>query len=334
MTTAIASPLQLPTGRSKNAIWLRCPWCGAAAALIGDCDDKSQNDKQHCRNCEVAIEKTAGVWRTMTTEQRRQLAPFIRDYEFIRRKEGRCSYDPAFYLALPYADLTGNFSDQWRVRANSFRYLERRLLPQISKEYGDSLRILDIGAGNGWLSYRLTLAGHRSTAVDLCTNNFDGLEAASPFATVLERFFPRFQAAMDELPFEDAQFDVAIYNASLHYSTNYVRTIREAIRCLRAGGVIFVVDSPSYTSHQAGEAMRVERTRHCEAEFGARGRTVPSREYLTPEDLVELSTLGVRWTRHLASYGLRWRLRPWIARLMRRREPSQFYLYEGRLEAL
>lgn len=333
MTTAIATPLQLPIEHSQRAIWLRCPWCRAAASLIGHRDDESQRYTLECRNCGVAIEKTAGVWRTLTAEQHGRLAPFIGDYEFIRRKEGRCSHDPAFYLALPFADLTGKFSDQWRIRARSFRYLERRLLPRLGELYGSSLRILDIGAGNGWMSYRLALAGHRPVAVDLCANAFDGLEAAAPFATVLEEFFPRFQAEMDELPFEDAQFDVAIYNASLHYSTNYMGTIREAVRCLRPGGTILIVDSPSYTNVAAGEAMRAERARHFEAEFGARGRAMPLREYLTPEDLHELSALGLRWTRHLAWYGLRWWLRPWAARLKRRREPSQFYLYEGRLEA-
>src|SRR5208337_5121733 len=133
----------------------------------------------------------------------------VRDYEFIRRKEGRCSQDPAFYLALPFADLTGNFIEQWRIRARSFRYLERRLLPRLIQLYGSSLRILDIGAGNGWLSYRLALAGHRPMAVDLCSNAFDGLESASHYATVLPEFFSRVQAEMTYLPFEAAQFDVA-----------------------------------------------------------------------------------------------------------------------------
>lgn len=332
MTTAIATPLQISFEPSQHAIWLRCPWCGSAAGLIGDHDDSSQQDSLECRNCGDAIEKTAGVWRMLTAEQDSRLAPFISSYEFIRRKEGRCSQDPAFYLALPFADLTGRFSDQWRIRARSFRYLERRLLPELCQSYGNSLRILDIGAGNGWLSYRLALAGHHPLAVDLCVNDFDGLEAAPPYATVLEEFFPRVQAEMDALPFEDAQFDVAIYNASLHYSNDYVRTILEAIRCLRPGGAILIVDSPSYRSSAAGEAMRAERSRRFQAEFGSQGKPLSSREYLTPEDLGRLSDLGIRWTRHMAWYGLSWWLRPWVARLKQRRAPSQFYLYEGRLE--
>jgi len=332
MTTAIASPLQLPLENSDQAIRLRCPQCVNAAALVDDRDDASLEDILRCQNCFRQITKTAGVWRMLTTEQQTRFAPFIQDYEFIRRKEGRGSDDPSFYLALPFADLTGNFTGQWRIRARSFRYLDRKLLPKLTSLLGPCLRILDIGAGNGWLSYRLALSGHRPAAVDLCANAFDGLEAAAPFATVLPEFFPRFQADMNRLPFEDAQFDVAIFNASLHYSTSYMETIRETVRCLRPGGLILIVDSPSYRHAAAGEAMRAERARRFQSEFNARGRTLPSREYLTPEDLEELSTLGIRWTRHLPWLGLRWWLRPWIARFKRLREPSQFYLFEGRLK--
>ncbi len=334
MTTVLASPVHRPLDDSGQAIRLRCPQCAAAAALIEDRDDATPEDISRCQNCFMKIAKTSGVWRTLTPDQQKHFASFIEDYEFIRRKEGRCSEDAAFYLALPFADLTENFSDQWRIRARSFRYIERKLLPQLTHLLGASLRVLDLGAGNGWLSYRLALAGHRPVAVDLCANAFDGLEAAAPFAGVLENFFPRFQASMDCLPFEDAQFDVAIFNASLHYSTSYMRTIREAIRCLRPGGVILIVDSPSYRSATAGEAMRAERTRRFRSDFDKRGRALPTREYLTPADLEETSTLGICWTRHLPWFGWRWWMRPLVARVKRRREPSQFFLYEGRLEAL
>lgn len=334
MTTVLASPVQRPLDDSGEAIRLRCPHCAAAAAPIEDRDDATLEDALRCQSCFLRIAKTSGVWRMLTPEQEVRFASFIKDYEFIRHKEGRGSDDPAFYLALPYADLTGNFSDQWRIRARSFRYIERKLLPRLNSSLGDSLRILDLGAGNGWLSYRLALAGHRPVAVDLCANAFDGLEAATTFATVLENFFPRVQASMDCLPFEDAQFDVAIFNASLHYATNYMLTIREVARCLRPGGVILIVDSPSYRSASAGEAMRAERTRRFRSDFNQRGRALDSREYLTPVDLEELSTLGIRWSRHLPWFGWRWLMRPLIARLKRRREPSQFFLYEGRLDAL
>lgn len=328
MTTAFASPVHLPLEDSRQAIRLRCPQCAAEAALLEVRDDAVPEDTMHCQNCFRKIQKIAGVWRMFTAEQQKRFAPLLQDYEHMRREEGRGSDDPALYLALPFADLTGNFTEQWRMRARSFRYLERKLMPQLANLLGPSLRILDIGAGSGWLSYRLALAGHRPVAVNIYANAFGGLAAATAFADVLEEPFPRSQADMDRLPFEDGQFDVAIFNASLHYSTSYMRTVREAMRCLRPGGIILIADSPIFDDAAADEAMRDERARRFQ--FDGMGSSLSSRQYLSSADLDELSTLGIRWTEHRPWLGVR----PWIARIMRRREASQFYLYEGRLDAL
>jgi len=332
MTTAVANLTADALVPSGSELWLRCPECSAGLGAISDRDDGLLSARIRCRCCGTVTNKANGVWRMLSPRQHAQFATFMRDYEQIRNAEGRGSKHPAFYLALPFADLTGNFSDQWRIRGRSYRFLERHLLPRLEKRHGNSFRALDIGAGNGWLSYRLALAGHRPIAVDLCSNAFDGLESASHYATVLPEFFSRVQAEMTYLPFEAAQFDVAIYNASFHYSTDYKRTVGEALRCLRPGGTILIIDSPTYEHDRSGEAMRLERREAFEAKFGTRANSLPTGDFLTPQVMENLSDLGVRWNKHLAWYGTRWWLRPWVARLQRRREPSQFYLYEGQTE--
>jgi 2-polyprenyl-3-methyl-5-hydroxy-6-metoxy-1,4-benzoquinol methylase len=103
----------------------------------------------------------------------------MREYEAVRTSEGRGSGDPAFYLALPHKDLTRRHRWQWKIRSRSYRYVERNILPELERRQNRSLTLLDLGAGNGWFSYRLTLRGHFSVAVDLLTNAFDGLGAAS-----------------------------------------------------------------------------------------------------------------------------------------------------------
>jgi hypothetical protein len=80
---------------------------------------------------------------------------FLDDYLRIRRAEGRGSDDPAYYLALPYRDLSGKLSAQWVMRGRTYRYFEKRVLGNTP------LDILDLGAGCGWMSYRLSLRGHR-----------------------------------------------------------------------------------------------------------------------------------------------------------------------------
>jgi len=315
-----------------EGLWLRCAECSAEIGPIADRDDGSPIAEIQCAHCGAITHKKRGVWRTLDSHQRSQYEAFLRDYEEIRRREGRGSTHPAFYLALPFADLTGNFKQQWEIRGRSYRFLERRILPKLEVEYGKELSVLDLGAGNGWLSYRLALSGYRPVAVDLSCNAWDGLEAATHFSDVLADLFPRFEAEMDNLPFGVAQFDVAIFNASFHYSTNYAHTLREVLRCLRPGGTVLIVDSPTYSKPGSGEAMRNERKRQFETTFGTRSDALATSDFLTPEIVGELAGLGIRWERHLPWYGMRWWLRPWVARWKRRREPSQFYIYQGRTE--
>jgi len=329
MTTALASvpPTQLPSG---SDLWLHCPECSSSIGPVSDRDNGFLPANIVCDYCGHVSTRANGVWRMLSRRQRLCLDGFLRDYEQVRRIEGRGSSHPAFYLALPFADLTGNFSAQWQIRGRSYRYFERRLLAELEKRHGGDFRVLDIGAGNCWLSYRLALRGHHSVAVDVCSNAYDGLEAAAHYSAVLPQFFTRVEAEMNSLPFADSQFDVAIYNASFHYSTDYGRTLREALRCLRPGGTILIIDSPTYRHAQSGETMRSERQQTFKTKFGTRGDALPTGDYLTPDIMANLSNLGICWHRHLAWYGVRWWLRPAIARLKKRREPSQFYLYEGR----
>jgi SAM-dependent methyltransferase/transcription elongation factor Elf1 len=311
---------------------LRCTRCGGIAAKISDVDDGETTAEMYCQSCGASTYKVSGVWRSLSPVQRERFAAFIGDYEEIRRREGRGSALPEFYRALPFADLTGNFGSQWKIRGRSYRFLERHVLPRLEKQSTRRLRILDIGAGNGWLSYRLALRGLRPVAVDLCCNAWDGLEAARHYSGAVRPMFPRVEAEMDKLPFCDAQFDVAIFNASFHYSTDYAHTLREVLRCLHRDGSVLIVDSPTYKNRDSGEAMRAERRRQFDTRFGRPGDALPTGDYLTPEILDGLANLGIRWKRHLAWYGFRWWLRPWMAWIRRRRQPSQFYIYEGHME--
>ncbi len=260
----------------------------------------------------------------MDGEMRRR---FIEDYSGIRRAEGRGSADPEYYRALPYRDLTGKNSAQWAIRARSYHHFETHVLPGIEKEVDRPLDILDLGAGNGWMSYRLTLRKHRLVALDIFTDPSDGLRAVRCYPLP----FPCVEAEFDHLPFADASFDLAIYNSSLHYSTDYRRTLTEARRCLRSPGRFVIVDSPVYKRPEHGERMRIERHQQFERQYGYRSDSLPSIEFF---DEAMLSALGrdlnIEWTRTRPWYGVRWALRPLKARLRSRRPPSQFFILTGR----
>ena len=269
-----------------------------------------------------------GVWNALSRERETHYQEFIRQYENIRQKEGRGDSRAEYYLALPFRDLSGKFSWQWHIRSRTYSYVVKNILPSI----GSKLDVLDLGAGNGWLSYRLSTLGHRPVAVDLLTNSTDGLGAASCYLPHLPVAFPRFRAELDDLPFESAQFDCAIFNASFHYAEDYERMLSEAMRCVRDGGAVVIADTAWYSDERAGEQMIAERDAASQKQFGYQPEELKHQEFLTDERLKRLEGgCGIRWETHTPYYGLRWSLRPVVARLRCRREPSQFRIYVARI---
>jgi SAM-dependent methyltransferase len=249
----------------------------------------------------------------MTVPDRRA---FLEQYGRIRAAEGYGSSSDAYYRSLPFID-----DPHWKIRAATFRYFVRHILPATPST------ILDLGAGNAWLSNRLAELGHAPVAIDIFRDRRDGLAASCHYETS----FPRLEAEFDHLPVASGRFDLAVFNASLHYSANYTRTLTEARRCLRPGGRIVVLDSPVYRLHAHGEAMRLERQALFERQYGFRSEALRSIEFLDEEMLATLAhELQFTWVVHRPWYGLAWHLRPAVARLAKRRPPARFVILEAR----
>jgi SAM-dependent methyltransferase len=277
-----------------------------------------------CTNCQSVTPCIEGIYRALSPQQQEAYDRFIKDYEFIRAAEGRSSSDAAYYLALPYKDLTGRLASQWKIRARTFDYLKRHILPRTP------VRILDLGAGNGWLSHRLALQGHMPVAVDLLTNHSDGLGAATHFSTR----FPRVQAALHHLPFPSKTFDLTLFNASFHYSEDYQQTLAEALRCTRRGGIVAIADTPWYAKESAGLQMVAEKQSRFRTTYGFASNSIASQEFLTPARLASLAlTLDLKWKVYKPFYGLSWSLRPLKAKLLRRRAPSHFRIFVAEVAA-
>jgi ubiquinone/menaquinone biosynthesis C-methylase UbiE len=289
---------------------LICPECRAGVGEL----DRVREAGTPCAQCGFLLKKEDGILRALAPDRRAFYEQFIHDYGAIRKAEGRGSSDREYYLALPFEDRSGRNSDQWRIRARTYRYFESNLLPE------KSFDVLDLGAGNGWMSYRLLQQGHRPVAVDIFMDELDGLAAARHYGQ-----FPCVEAEFDCLPFADAQFDLAVFNSSLHYSTDYQGTLYEARRCLRPSGRIVVLDSPLYRQRAHGELMRAERHRQFQAQYGFASDSVASLEYLYESQLAELARdLGLKWQIYQPWYGWKWHTRPLQARLRGRRPPSRF----------
>lgn len=327
---AAARELAIASGIFEEPIFgikLQCPHCGCNFDPVSPAKSTSERWGR-CSGCFYLIGTENGIWKALPPERESYFQRFILEYQAIRAAEGRGSRQSEYYLALPYRDLSRRNQFHWAIRSRTFGYIRNKLLPSMETAHPQGLNVLDLGAGNCWLSYRLALRGHRPVAVDLLTNEQDGLGAAEHFRSHLPELFPRFQAELDRLPFAGRQFDLCIFNASLHYSERYEQTLREAIRCLRPGGTIIIADTAWYRHEESGRQMLAERRQAFILQYGFASDDIRSLEYLTDDRLHALEQqLGFRWQVHSPFYGLKWAIRPLMATLRGKRKPSRFRIY-------
>jgi SAM-dependent methyltransferase len=259
------------------------------------------------------------------------LQQFAEDYAAHRQAEGR-GYAGDDLLALPYI-RSGPLARQWGVRARSFDAFMDRLIRPMARTLHRPIRVLDLGAGNGWLSYRLALEDHSASALDIRGDGVDGLGAAQPFLERAGGYMRTAVGSFDDIPAPDSSFDIAVFNASLHYATDLAAVLKEAARVVRPGGRLAILDSPFYRREADGLAMVAEKTADAPLRFGARARTLmalPFIEFLTVERLRAASAgIGVEWRRSRVLYPLWYELRPLTARLRGVRTPSRFDLWTG-----
>jgi ubiquinone/menaquinone biosynthesis C-methylase UbiE len=297
-----------------------------------------------CPRCRTKLERTTperftcpqdglefwnldGIWRFLLPESEAHYARFIRDYETIRHAEGRGSTSEKYYRALPFKDLSGHHKADWRIRARSFNVLVNKVLTPLQNPLERSLKILDLGAGNGWLSNRLAAQGDRVFAVDLLINDLDGLGAWKYY----EHTFTPVQAEFNHLPIADRFADAVIFNASFHYAENYSESLQEALRVLSVQGRVVIMDSPVYRRGESGKQMVQEREEQFKAKYGFASDNLESENYFTYARLKELAQeLNIQWKFMTPFYGLRWMLRPLTSILLWRREPAKFHLIVGR----
>jgi SAM-dependent methyltransferase len=114
---------------------------------------------------------------------------------------------------------------------NTHRFLRPRL--------AGVRRVLDVGCGNGLLAQRLAADGLDVTALDRSLKR-------------TERTAGLRYVEADFLSFEDAPYDVLVFNASLHHLSPLSAALDAAGRLLRPGGLFwandFDLDAPDLTT--------------------------------------------------------------------------------------
>jgi SAM-dependent methyltransferase len=278
-----------------------------------------------CPNCGRTYAQRDGIYRFMLPEREQALAPFLAQYRRVRAQDGYRSPSADYYRSLPDAPPGDPQAATWRLRAATYHNLERRArLDPVPAGHG--LFVLDLGAGNGWLSNRLSALGHPCVAVDWLDDEADGLGAARHYMTK----FTCLQADFDHLPLTPGQFDLVVYNASLHYSRDIVASLRHGASMLRPGGRLAILDSPTFRSQASAEHMVVAQLgRHGQAD-GTSDTVRHGQGYLLTHAVRQAGIRAGLDLRYWPTRGdLGWALRRQWAGLKLRREPASFGLWLG-----
>lgn len=161
-------------------------------------------------------------------------------YNSTRAKEGRLLKD-AIVQDLPFSGSLTAQAPEWRVRERSML----RLLKHFARS-GSELRVLEIGCGNGWLSARVTEAGHVVTAMDIHSEELDQARRVFTGSGIdwqlgdpMEHVFPA------------GSFDRIVFAASLQYFADVPLLFAHIRPWLSLKGEVHVVDSVLYPNRQA-----------------------------------------------------------------------------------
>lgn len=275
-------------------------------------------DRLTCRPCGHSYRHSAGIYRFLSTTSP-DLRRFHRQYLEVRSHDGSHRRSAAEYRQLPEVSAADPRAGEWAIRKQSYERLIS-LIPGPTRDRA-ACRVADLGAGNGWLSHRLTQAGCETYAVDRLDDDADGLGACRYYDTS----FVCVQADFDALPFRDAAFDAVVLNGSLHYSPSPPATLAEARRLLRPGGALVVMDSPMFTRQGDGEAMVAAQLQRIERNHSIDAPMRPGVGFLTFEVLNAMAqTWGLR-ARFTPSRGpLAWRVRRQMSRWRLHRAPAAF----------
>jgi SAM-dependent methyltransferase len=294
-----------------------CPECGRPAF--------SAADSLLCPSEGRTFPGVKGILCLLRKDRLRELEPFLSAYRTVRSGEG-WSGPADYYRSLPF-DPGRRHRDRWKIRARSYRAAVRAI--ESRSPNGHPLRILELGAGNAWFSYRMGEKGYSVLATDISLDEDDGLGAFARYATCPELLsrVTRARAEMEELPLEDSQFDVVVANGSIHFARSVARAVVEASRVLRAGGLFLVLDSPVYSDPDAGRAMVKRRIDEHRERFGLLS-PADTTGFLVERDFVAmLGGAGFRVETHRPFEGLERRLRRGYHAVRGLSAPARFLVF-------
>lgn len=168
-----------------------------------------------------------------------RFSEFEKLYIDIRKKEQRILSIHEI-RNLPYANRKSPHYCEWRLRRKSID----RFIHYLDKKEG-TLRILDIGCGNGFFAHIMSKRNHELVGVDVSLNELK--QASLAFQSVNLKWYCL--DIMNE-PLPEEKFDIITFNASFQYFKNPLDIINVCKGYLSRHGEIHIMDSPFYSKEE------------------------------------------------------------------------------------
>jgi len=145
------------------------------------------------------------------------------------RSEGWYEPDDTVDAVLPFVNRELGWNDQnWLANGHSFQVLLDRYIQDAR-----GLRVLELGAAKAWAARFWLERDCEYVATDILVDRNIGLGRGAFYGD-----FGRVQADGENLPFDDATFDVTYCVATLHHALDLPKMVREMARVTKPHGIV------------------------------------------------------------------------------------------------
>jgi SAM-dependent methyltransferase len=215
---------------------LGCPYCQERLAATGELAMPLQ-----CTACRRRFALDGHVPELFRQEDAARFDEFARQYRQARLRDGWQPPTRKQALDLPYSQPAGTPTLYWQVRRQSFC----ALMGILAREGPTPAQgpVADLGAGTGWLSYRLAQIGYQVLAVDASRDADWGLGVGERYYLSQANFQP-ILGDLEYPPLQAGKLGLIVFNASLHYASDLECALVRATRALQPGGRIVILDTP------------------------------------------------------------------------------------------
>lgn len=170
------------------------------------------------------------------------LTPYSSEFENIYlqvRKAEQRIYTDIEVERLPLVAKEHIHFKEWQIRKASSDKLIKYL-----RSRNQSLKILEIGCGNGWFSAALAKADSSWTVTGTDINNTELEQAKRVFDSIPNLRFSFFDINTNEVIAEG--YDIILFAASIQYFPSLKNTIEKTLALLNSKGEIHLVDTIFY----------------------------------------------------------------------------------------